>query len=901
MAISTSWDYRLVVLSVVLAIFGSYAALDFAGRMRSSVGRSRKLWFAGGAALMGLAIWSMHFVGMLALDLHIPVSYDMTLSGLSLLAAVVGAGIAFTLINQQTLGRLQFVAGSIAMGLAIAGMHYIGMASMRMDARIHYNGPLFALSVLIAVAAAAGAMWLAFRLKRDRPSLWFYKKVGSALVMGVAIAGMHYMGMAAATYEYLGGGSLGVLVPPTVGGVRLSDLMIVAGILFGFVLILLSSRNAAERLRAMNALEDSEDGYRLLVDSVQDYAIYRLDAEGKIITWNSGAERVFGYTAEEVLGRDCSIFMPESDEREGRVAYLLETAVREGKVQDESCRCRKGARVFSADVLITPLYKAGKLLGFSNITRDVTERKQAIARKAAILESSLDAIVILDSEGKILEWNRGAERIFGYVYDEAAGQDIIGFIIPERHRALLQMDIARYLETGGRANENNVRIELEAVRADGSELPVELTVVPVNMDGPAFFTWMLRDITERKRAKEELEKLVEERTLELQKNSRLLNSIIENVPAMVFLKDAKDLKFRLVNKAAEQVIGYPAQELLGKSDYDFFPKEQADFFTAKDHETLNSKHLVDIAEEPIQRRTGETHYLYTKKVPILDDDGSPQFLLGISEDITEAKQSKEYIEHLNSQLEGQIHTLNGLNKELETFSYSVSHDLRAPLRTIDGFSQAVLEMYSDKLDDRGRDYLGRVRQGSQQMGQLIDDMLKLSRLTRGDLNLESDIDLSEMARDFADELRKREPERQVTFDIENGLLVRGDRRLLQAMIENLLDNSWKYTSKHPAAHIEVGKLESVAVYYVKDDGAGFDMAYADKLFGAFQRLHTGSEFPGTGVGLATAARIVHRHGGEIWAEGEVEKGATFYFTLEPVNLEEKVHVQSGQGDLAGRG
>ncbi len=220
------------------------------------------------------------------------------------------------------------------------------------------------------------------------------------------------------------------------------------------------------------------------------------------------------------------------------------------------------------------------------------------------------------------------------------------------------------------------------------------------------------------------------------------------------------------------------------------------------------------------------------------------------------------------------------NKELDAFSYSVSHDLRAPLRAIDGFSHALLEDYTDRLDDKGRDYLQRVRAGSQRMSQLIDDMLKLSRLTRAELSRD-DVDISAIAQEIAAELSRAQPDREVEFVIASSLRAYGDSRLLRIVIENLFNNAFKFTRPHPGARIEFGVMEDdgKSVYFVRDDGVGFNMAYADKLFGAFQRLHDTRDFPGTGIGLATVQRVIHRHGGKIWAEGEMEKGASFYFTL----------------------
>ena len=274
-------------------------------------------------------------------------------------------------------------------------------------------------------------------------------------------------------------------------------------------------------------------------------------------------------------------------------------------------------------------------------------------------------------------------------------------------------------------------------------------------------------------------------------------------------------------------------------------------------------------------------------------------MLGRIEDQDRAlRESKSKLQHYATELEQRVadrtHELQernealrrnaaellAANTELDAFAYSVSHDLRAPLRSIDGFSQVLLEDYGAQLDEAGRDSLKRVRAASQRMGTLIDDLLKLAWVTRAELRTEV-VDLSGMARDIAAELRRTTPERRVEFAIAQGLEARGDPRLLRVVLENLLRNSWKYTAKQAQPRVEFGSIDGSGerAFIVRDNGAGFDMKYADKLFGAFQRLHSAAEFEGTGVGLATVRRIINRHGGRIWAEGAVDQGATFYFTL----------------------
>ncbi len=244
------------------------------------------------------------------------------------------------------------------------------------------------------------------------------------------------------------------------------------------------------------------------------------------------------------------------------------------------------------------------------------------------------------------------------------------------------------------------------------------------------------------------------------------------------------------------------------------------------------------------------------------------------------KQAEEEIKRLNEHLKQRAIELEVANKELESFSYSVSHDLRAPLRSADGFSQVLLEDYGDKLDAQGKDCVSRIHAASERMAELIDDLLNLSSVTLKEMHRE-EVNLSTMAQRIAEEFQTTQPERQVEFVITSELVANGDANLLRIALWNLLDNAWKFTGKHPRARIEFGAAEQEGkpVYFVGDDGVGFDMTYVHKLFIPFQRLHTHGEFPGTGIGLATVQRIIHRHGGRVWAEGAVEKGATFYFTL----------------------
>ncbi|MCI0717868.1 MAG: PAS domain S-box protein, partial [Acidobacteria bacterium] len=328
------------------------------------------------------------------------------------------------------------------------------------------------------------------------------------------------------------------------------------------------------------------------------------------------------------------------------------------------------------------------------------------------------------------------------------------------------------------------------------------------------------------------------------------------------------------NRAAERIFGYRVDEVVGRPLTLLMPERfhEAHRQGLRRFLATGESHVIGKTVELAGRRKDGTEFPLELSLSTWMVAGEVAFT-GLMRDITERKRYQEELRERSVQLEA-------ANKELEAFAYSVSHDLRAPLRAIHGFSQALLQDCADKLDDIGRNYLQRVCRAAERMAALIDDLLNLSRVTRAEIQRET-VDLSAAAHTIAFELEAREPHRSVEFNIAERLVATGDPRLLGLALHNLLDNAWKFTAKRSRARIALGVEERNGrpTYFVRDNGAGFDMAYAGKMFGAFQRFHALTEFPGTGIGLATVQRIIHRHGGEIWAEGEVDKGATFYFTL----------------------
>ena len=358
--------------------------------------------------------------------------------------------------------------------------------------------------------------------------------------------------------------------------------------------------------------------------------------------------------------------------------------------------------------------------------------------------------------------------------------------------------------------------------------------------------------------------------------------LVESAPDGIVIADTTG-RIVLVNAQAESLFGYPRVEMLGQFIEILLPERFRQTHVGTRRGYIFNPHIRPMGaglDLYGRRKDGSEFPVSISLSPIRV--GPELYIFSDIRDISEQRETQKHIRELNLSLARHNAELKAINQELEAFSYSVSHDLRAPLRAIDGFSQILLKENVEQLDDKGRDRLARVRRATQRMGNLIDDLLKLSRVTRAELQFQP-LNLSDLALDALEALRKQEPDRAVVVTIAPDLFARGDPKLLRIALDNLLGNAWKFTSRRADAHIEfnVAIQADGPVYQVGDNGAGFDMAYADKLFGAFQRLHDTGEYPGTGIGLATVQRIIHKHGGRIWAESAVDQGATFHFTLEP--------------------
>ena len=373
----------------------------------------------------------------------------------------------------------------------------------------------------------------------------------------------------------------------------------------------------------------------------------------------------------------------------------------------------------------------------------------------------------------------------------------------------------------------------------------------------------------------------------IQKTSleELYQTLVNTSPDAITLSDLEGKIIKCNPQTLELHGAGSEEEIIGMNAFEMIAPEERDRAYDNARITLETGSVRNLRYSML-RKDGSRFDGELSASLVVDAQGQPKAFMAITRDVTERKRAEDEIRALNRELDQRVRErtaeLEASNRELESFAYSVSHDLRAPLRAIDGFSQALMEDYYDHFDARGRDYLDRVSAAARRMARLIDDLLEISRVTRTSMRREW-VNLSALAREIEGQLRQDSPERDATFIIGDRVEAFGDPLLLRLALENLLNNAFKFTADRPRARIEFGALEQNrhTTYFVGDDGVGFDMAYADKLFAPFQRLHTRSQFPGTGIGLATVQRIIHRHGGRIWGEGQVDRGATFYFTLAP--------------------
>ena len=630
---------------------------------------------------------------------------------------------------------------------------------------------------------------------------------------------------------------------------------------------------------ALRTARESEARLRAVTDTAPD-GIVTADLEGTITGWNAGAQALFGYAEDEVLGRPVSMLMPERyrADHPANMRRVRDTGERRvvGRVVELEA-VRRDRSEFPIELSMAEWEVAGQRF-VTTFIRDISDRRAAAEALAAseaeyrlLAENASDVVFRGDSEGVARWLSPSVTALVGWTPEEMTGRPFVEFVHPD-DVATLRAGQAQVF--AGRAAHCDVRVRTSA----GGCRWMSITLRPVfGEHGEAVACaggW--RDIQAEVEAREALAA-----------SERRFRTVADYTADWEWwLAPGGDLLY--MSPSCERLTGYSAEEFLAD------PSLLTRITHGDDREAMREHYEhsdpPDLARRShslqfrIVRRDGELRWIGHNCVRVLLPDGTDLGVRASNHDVTDQVLAAQQVRRLNTELERHVDErtaqLTAANEELQAFAYSISHDLRAPLRAVDGFSQLIADDYGALMEQDGRDDLQRIRAAAQKMGKLIDALLTLSRLSRADVEYE-DVDLGRMAADIVADLRERDPGRRVEVSVGEGLVASADPDLMEAALSSLLDNAWKFTAGREVAHIEVGRVvvDGERAFYVRDDGAGFDPAYGHKLFRPFERLHANDVYPGTGIGLATVGRIVARMGGRCWAEGAVGEGAAFFFTL----------------------
>jgi PAS domain S-box-containing protein len=595
-------------------------------------------------------------------------------------------------------------------------------------------------------------------------------------------------------------------------------------------------------------------------------AIFVRTLKNQITYWNHAAELLYGWPAEEVRGRTThdllqTIFPQPLAEID---AEIFTKGYWEGELIH---RCRDGSQVTVFSRWALRRGADGIPNGVLESNRDITQHKDEEQKFRNLLETAPDAIVIVNHTGEIQLINARTENLFGYSRDELLGQPV-EILVPRRFQSQHTGHRNHFIHAP-QSREMGAGTELYGRRKDGAEFPMEISLSPLETASGTLITSAIRDVTLRR-----------EMTEKLRQNEIRFRLLIEAVDDYAIIGLDPSGLITTWNTGAQRLKAYSTDEIVGRHVSCLYPLEYVEQgkLEAELREATVAGH-VQVQGWRV-RKDGSHFWAEVVTTTLRSPGGQLEGFVKIDKDITARRDTEQQIAQLNLALSQQITELGAVNQELESFSYSVSHDLRAPLRHIDGFARILVEEYASQMPAEAQSYLQRIVQGATRMGELVDDLLNLARIGRQAIKREHS-DMNALVKDAIAELPPESEERNIEWRIEPLPALDCDRNLIKLVFVNLLSNAAKFTRKQPVSVIEVSSRPSrgLPAIFVRDNGVGFDPKYADKLFGVFQRLHRQEDFEGTGVGLATVSRIIHRHGGEIWAESTLNSGATFFFTL----------------------
>ena len=621
------------------------------------------------------------------------------------------------------------------------------------------------------------------------------------------------------------------------------------------------SQTESGRHLAEAALQECQEKYQMLLDGIQDYAIFMMDPRGQVVSWNTAAERIKGYSADEIIGRNFSCFFPPEDIERGRPEEILRMTAASGRHEEQGMRVRKDGSRFLASLTFTALRDSnGNLRGFSEFSHDLSESKESGTKYRGLLEAAPDAMVVVNQEGRIVLLNLQAEKQFGYRRDELVGQKVKN-IIPDGFAERLLADRLRSAEDA-LAQQIGTGIELTGRRKNGSEFPIEIMLSPLESAEGILVTAAIRNISMRKAAEKHLAQM-----------EGRYRGLLEAAPdAMVVVN--QDGEIILLNVQAEKQFGYRRDELVGQKVKNIIPEGFAERLVA---DALRS--AADALAQQIgtgielngRRKNGSEFPIEIMLSPLESAEGI--LVTAAVRDITTRKKAEA---HLLQKVE----ELNRSNEELEQFAYIASHDLQEPLRMVASYTQLLSMRYKGKLDSDADEFISFAVDGASRMQRLIKDLLAYSRVGTKPPDLQ-DTSSEKALQHALINLRGAVAESGALVTYDPLPIVVADEMQLIQLFQNLVGNAIKYQdSEVPRVHISATvSAEKKWIFSVRDNGLGINSLYFEKIFGVFQRLHKREEFEGTGVGLAICKKIVERHGGAISVESKLGHGSTFFFAL----------------------